>query len=233
MGSASGWDGAKGTSLAFGSYANPVYKFDAADVVLAIDADLFCVGPGNVRYSRDFIVPSSCARRQPGDEQALRRRIHANIHRGESRPSLADHVHRKSSRSRANLLARCGSEGRLAEGSGPRSRGSARWWQICRRIKGSSLVFAGEQQSAEVHALAFAINEALGNSGKRSLFTDPVEAAPADQLADLSDLCADLDAGAVDVLMIVGGNPVYNTPADLEFAAKLQKARLARPPGFA
>jgi molybdopterin-containing oxidoreductase family iron-sulfur binding subunit len=92
--------------------------------------------------------------------------------------------------------------------------------------KGASIVVAGESQSAEVHALALAINEALGNFGKTVTFTDSPEANPSDQLADLKQLGSDLDANAVDVLMIIGGNPAYNAPADLEFAKKLQKARL-------
>ncbi len=70
------------------------------------------------------------------------------------------------------------------------------------------------------------MNEALGNFGRTVTFTDSPEANPADQLADLKQLTADLDSNAVDVLMIVGGNPAYNTPSDLEFAKKLQKARL-------
>ena len=70
------------------------------------------------------------------------------------------------------------------------------------------------------------MNEALGNVGKTVVYTDPVEAEPVDQLQSLSDLVADMDAGNVDALVIVGGNPVYTAPADVPFADALNKVAL-------
>ena len=43
-----------GTKMAFGEYANPVYKLDAADVLVSLDADLFGTMQGSVRYARDY-----------------------------------------------------------------------------------------------------------------------------------------------------------------------------------
>ncbi|HET9481337.1 MAG TPA: 4Fe-4S dicluster domain-containing protein, partial [Candidatus Polarisedimenticolia bacterium] len=77
-----------------------------------------------------------------------------------------------------------------------------------------------------VHALAHAINEALGAAGTTAVYTDPVETEPADQLASIRDLCAGMDAGEVDILMILGGNPAYSAPADLRFAESMQKVGL-------
>ena len=94
--------------------------------------------------------------------------------------------------------------------------------------EGSSLVVAGDNQSPEVHALAHAINATLGNAGKTVIYTDPIEVNPTDQFADFKSLMADLDAGSVDILLIIGVNPVYDAPADLDFANKYQKARPAR-----
>ena len=96
--------------------------------------------------------------------------------------------------------------------------------------RGASLMIAGEQQSAAVHALAHAMNAALGNVGKTVLYTEPVEAQPVDQVASLYDLVKDLDAGAVDLLLILGGNPAYNAPVELGFRDRLKKAASARPP---
>jgi MoCo/4Fe-4S cofactor protein with predicted Tat translocation signal len=89
--------------------------------------------------------------------------------------------------------------------------------------KGASLVVAGDHQSAEVHALAHAINQALGNFGKTVTYTDPIEANPSDQPESLRQLVADMNAGKVDTLLILGGNPVYNAPADLDFPGALRK----------
>ena len=55
------------------------------------------------------------------------------------------------------------------------------------------------------------MNDALGNIGKTVFHTDPLEGNPVDQLASLQDLVRDLDSGVVDLLLIVGGNPVFNS----------------------
>ena len=108
--------------------------------------------------------------------------------------------------------------------------GSAPIARDLQRNKGASLVIAGEQQPPIVHALAHAMNEKLGNVGKTVFYTDPVEANPVDQLASLQDLVKDLDAGAVDLLLILGGNPAFNAPVELGMRDRLQEGQAARPP---
>jgi molybdopterin-containing oxidoreductase family iron-sulfur binding subunit len=77
-----------------------------------------------------------------------------------------------------------------------------------------------------VHALAHGMNQALGNVGRTVIYTQTVEAEPVNQIESLKDLAADLNAGKVDLLVILGGNPVYTAPADLDFADALGKAQL-------
>ena len=84
--------------------------------------------------------------------------------------------------------------------------------------RGTSLVIAGEQQPAAVHALAHAINDALGNVGKTVHYADPAEASPVNGLESLKELVADIQGGQVDTLFILGVNPVYDAPPDLHFA---------------
>ena len=52
-----------------------------------------------------------------------------------------------------------------------------------------------------------------------------MEATPVNQLESLRDLCADMDAGKVETLLILGGNPVYDAPHDFDFTSKLKKVR--------
>jgi molybdopterin-containing oxidoreductase family iron-sulfur binding subunit len=87
--------------------------------------------------------------------------------------------------------------------------------------RGTSLVIAGETQTPEVNALACLINHALGNVGKTVEFIPRVDAAPPEQIGSLRELVKDMNAGAVDTLVILGGNPAYDAPADLEFARVL------------
>jgi MoCo/4Fe-4S cofactor protein with predicted Tat translocation signal len=89
--------------------------------------------------------------------------------------------------------------------------------------KGACVVIAGDHQPPDVHALAHAMNQALGNAGKTVTYTDPIEGNPSDQPDSLRELVTDMNAGKVDSLFILGGNPVYSSPVDLDFAAALKK----------
>jgi molybdopterin-containing oxidoreductase family iron-sulfur binding subunit len=81
--------------------------------------------------------------------------------------------------------------------------------------KGASIVIAGDEQPPAVHALAHAANSFLGNVGKTVFYSEPLAANSVDQTQSLRELVGDIDAGKVDVLIIIGGNPAYNTPVDL------------------
>jgi molybdopterin-containing oxidoreductase family iron-sulfur binding subunit len=92
--------------------------------------------------------------------------------------------------------------------------------------RGSSVVLAGDHQPAVVHALAHAMNGVLGNVGKTVIYTDTVDANPVDQTNSLRDLVAEMRAGKVDLLLILGGNPVYDAPVDLGFADALKNTNV-------
>src|SRR5579871_1808832 len=89
--------------------------------------------------------------------------------------------------------------------------------------KGTCVVVAGAHQPASVHALAHAMNQTLGNVGKTVTYTESVEGNPVDQRQSLTELVNDMNAGKVDSIVILGGNPVYSAPVDLNFAAALKK----------
>jgi len=216
-----------GAQMAFGQVVNTIYHFDKADVILSLDADFLSPAglPGFARYARDF---TSRRKMQPG--VAMNR-----LYVMESTPSLtgvkADH------RLPLESWRICAFARGVALGVGASSvsgtavwREPHSWLQLLvndlKQHRGTSLVVVGDQQPAEVHALAHAMNQALGNVGQTLSYVDPIEANPIDQTASLKDLIADMDAGKVQVLAIVGGNPAYNAPGDLGFADKLSKVGL-------
>jgi molybdopterin-containing oxidoreductase family iron-sulfur binding subunit len=216
-----------GAKLVFGDYVDAQYRFDRADVILALDADFLGCGPGSLRYARDF-----AARRRP--EQADRmNRLYAVETMPSPTGSRADHrLPAKPSEiievARA-IASRVGSGG--AGGAATTLNATMTKWAdaIAKDLqahRGTSLVVAGDHQPPVVHALAHAMNAALGNAGQTVVYTQAVEAEPVDQLASIRDLVADMNAGRVDVLLIVSGNPVYTTPADLKFADALSKVQL-------
>src|SRR5262249_60580061 len=93
--------------------------------------------------------------------------------------------------------------------------------------RGRSLVIAGDYQPASVHALAHALNASLGNVGTTVTYQPTIEVNSSDQLASLKDLTQAMDAGQVDLVVILGGNPVFTAPSDLKFADALAKVPLS------
>ncbi|HZB87289.1 MAG TPA: TAT-variant-translocated molybdopterin oxidoreductase [Terracidiphilus sp.] len=92
---------------------------------------------------------------------------------------------------------------------------------------GKSAVLPGLYQDESVAALALAINTALGNVGKTvTVSADPAVQLPSDQLGDFKSLVADLNAGRVNWLVILDGNPIYSAPADLGFTSAFNKAQI-------
>jgi molybdopterin-containing oxidoreductase family iron-sulfur binding subunit len=91
--------------------------------------------------------------------------------------------------------------------------------------RGASLVIAGEQQPPIVHALAHLLNDTLDNVGQTIFYTDSAQANPVQQLESLRELVTEMKAGAVETLLILGGNPAYTAPADFEFAEHLPRVR--------
>jgi molybdopterin-containing oxidoreductase family iron-sulfur binding subunit len=209
----------EGAKLAFGDYVNVVYRPEKADVILSLDSDFLGSGPGHIRYAREF----SRRRKLHGLADKMNR-----LYVVEPTPSVtgATADHRLPLRaSEGELFARA-LAGRLGLGSSAALPPEAQKWldAVARDLqahKGASLVVAGEQQSREVHALAHAINAALGNVGTTLYYTEPVEAHPVSHLESLRGLCADIEAGKVETLVILGANPVYTAPHDFDFASKI------------
>jgi MoCo/4Fe-4S cofactor protein with predicted Tat translocation signal len=229
-------DGARlGAGHAAGSPTNVIYHFDKADVVVSLDADFLSCGPGSVRYQKDF-----AARRRVTDDRKAMNRLYAI----ESTPSLtgakADHrLVLKAGEIEGFARELAGSVGAGPGGAAPNPGASVpapgapeiqKWVAAVAKDlqahRGSSLVVAGDYQPAAVHAVAHAMNQSLGNLGATVTYGAAIEAAPADQAASLDDLVRSMDAGQVEVLVILGGNPVFTAPANLKFSEKLAKVSL-------
>jgi molybdopterin-containing oxidoreductase family iron-sulfur binding subunit len=205
-----------------------IYHFDKADVVLSLDADFLTCGPESVRYSRDF-----GARRRVTDDKKEMNRLYAV----ESTPTLtgAKADHRLSLRASeiepfARALSSALSGG--AASTAAFSNGNATRWlaAIAKDLqahRGRCLIVAGDYQPAAVHQLADAMNQSLGNAGTTVTYAPTIVVNPADQLASLRDLVQAMDAGQVDVLVMLGTNPVFNAPADLKFRERLGKVGLS------
>ena len=208
------WDNQMaGAKLALGSAANTVYKFDQADRVLSLDADIF--SNFNVRYIKDFNK-----KRAWGEGVENINRLYSVETTMTLTGAKADHrLAVKPSQMIEIAKAIAAAIGVSGASSG--YTGNVEYiTALANDLKanaGRSIVIAGDNQPPTVHALAHAMNAQLGNVGKTVVYTEPL--APfADKLQSeqLRELVADIDAGRVRTLVIMGGNPVYSTPADLK-----------------
>jgi molybdopterin-containing oxidoreductase family iron-sulfur binding subunit len=218
----------EGAKLAFGKPVNPVYKFDKADVIVSLDADFLTCGAGHVRYTRDF-----SSRRALDTPAANPNRLYVVESMTTSTGAMADHRKPVRASEIGGFAQRLAAEVGVASANGDAANSqsiSADWTRAVardlRQHRGSSLVIAGEEQPPYVHALAHAMNASLGNVGKTVYYTDPLETNPTDGMESLRDLANDMKAGNVDVLLILGGNPVYDAPVDFEFGPALLNVKL-------
>jgi molybdopterin-containing oxidoreductase family iron-sulfur binding subunit len=88
--------------------------------------------------------------------------------------------------------------------------------------RGTGLIVAGERQPAAVHAAVCALNTLLGNTGATVTYQETTDAA-LPSVSSLASLVAAMKAGAIRTLVILGGNPVFDAPADLDFASAMAK----------
>jgi molybdopterin-containing oxidoreductase family iron-sulfur binding subunit len=204
-----------GAMLAFGQPVNTIYDFSKADRILSLGSDFLACLPGSLRYARDY----AAKRRVNGDNAEMNR-----LYVVESTPTTtgANADHRFSAK--ANEI-----ESWCANFSGLRNLNEdlRAIWEDLDRHRGSSLVIVGNEYSPIVHAYAHELNAAFGNVGKTVVYTDPLEANSVDQTQSLRELVNDIDAGQVETLIILGGNPAYNTPVDLRLDLnRLSKVKL-------
>src|SRR5579872_6417839 len=214
----------EGAKLAFGQPVETRYDFAKADVILSLDADFLYAGfPGFTRYARDF-----ASRRNP--DSVNMNRLYVVESGMTSTGAKADHRLPIRATEIADLAGALGNALGITTGgrafTGEMQKHLASVTRELQAHRGSSIVIAGDHQLPTVHAMAHAINQSLGNIGKTVFYTDPVDANPVNQTESLKDLVADMRGGKVDLLLIIGGNPAYDAPADFGFADALKNTSI-------
>ncbi len=202
-----------------GRSATIVYDLSQADVIVSLENDFLNSGPAALSYARQF------AKRRNVDGSSTPCRLYALESSPSVSGSLADHrfpVRSSDIPSYTYQLAKlCGvdASNKISE--------TAEWLNVIaedlRQSKGRCVVLPGEYQPESVHLAAFAINKSLGNIGKTVNLVEGVEPEGTQSIENLTD---DLNSGRVEVLLILGPNPVYTAPVSLAFADAIRKARL-------
>ncbi len=218
-----------GCRLAFGEDLEPVYHLNQADVIVSLDARLLGVGTGPAQGCRAFAGRRERRRRSGGDldEPAVRRRVHPHASPG-PRPITGWRSRRETSPWSPRAIAR---ELKIGEPSArlrkvpDRLAGHARWIAALAR----DLAAESRQELGRCRRHAAARSPRPGafdqpeprKYRQDDRFPAECDAGPGDQAGSLGELVRDMNAGAVDTLIILGGNPAYDAPADLEFARLL------------
>jgi len=212
----------EGAKVAFGRALDARLRLDRARVILSLDDDFLAFGAERLRLAREF-----SARRVPGPEMNRLYVAEAHLsvtgaaadHRLRMRPSEVLGFARGVARHLAEKLGMAP----LAPlgGEAPPTRQAAAVAADLARAGSAAVVTVGPRQPAAVHALAHALNAALGGLGKT------VELRPAAEeptgAVSLRELAAAAAGGALDTLVVTAQNPVYGAPADLDLGAALRK----------
>jgi MoCo/4Fe-4S cofactor protein with predicted Tat translocation signal len=210
-------DSARAASkAAFGEYYDTQYKLEEADVILSLDADFL----GGIAFPGFLPMAAAYAERHRFDKDKPMNRLYVvetgptvtgfkAEHRLALKPSDVDAF--------ANALAGGSAAGLSADAQ----KFLAAVQSDIKKSGGKYAVVVGPQSSAAAHAAAMTVNAEA--AGKAVVYTETVAAVPSEQGADLKALVADMNAGKVKWLVMLGTNPLYNAPADLDFPAAFAK----------
>jgi Fe-S-cluster-containing dehydrogenase component len=220
----------KGIELATGNRYRPRYDFSKAKIIVALDSDFLLMESGSIANAKGFID----SRRVTSVNDAMNR-----LYVAESGYSItgamADHrIAVPSSEIGSFLTAlvlELESRGVVTGLKDALSKSHAEGFDrgllnamVADLIShsGESLIVAGRRQPPIVHALVVALNHALGNVGKTVEYIETTDVALPDRIR-LASLTRKMSDGDISTLVIIGGNPVFNAPSDLDFAGSLKR----------
>jgi len=201
----------------FGDFVDAQYKLEAADVILSLDADFL----SGITHPGFLTLAAAYAARHRYEAGKTMNRLYVV----ESMPTTtgfkAEHrLGLKPSDLAAFAQALAGG-GTLADPAAQKF--AAGLLADLKQNAGRCVVIPGEQAPASVHAAAHMLNAQLGNVGKTVIYTETVNPLPSIQGDDLKSLVADMAAGKVEWLIVLGANPLYDAPVDLNFEALYAK----------
>ena len=213
-----------GLKQATGRDLDLMLRFDRASVILCLDADPLLTDAEMIRHARNF-ADGRRAREQEMNRLYVVEGIYSLT------GAMADHRLRLESRQIAPfvaaLAARVAPQGAATGQAVAAIPGvDARWIDALAKDllanRGKGLIVVGERQPPAVHAAVCALNTALGNTGQTVTYYETKDAA-LPSASSLASVVAAMKAGTIQTLVVLGGNPVFDAPADLDFASAMAK----------
>jgi molybdopterin-containing oxidoreductase family iron-sulfur binding subunit len=218
------WDNEReGTRLAYGRPLRPIARLAECETIVTIDCDIFVEHPAAMRYSRDF-----ARSRRPDGTLGIGKinRLWSVESTMTNTGAMADH--RLGVRSELclpivmALNALAGHGGQKPTSEALEEAKVERWVRVLSQElqakSGRAVIIAGRRQPPMVHALVAALNAELKAPLDYYEVRDPDRPT---HLESIQALAADLKAKKVSALVMLGGNPVYDAPVDLELGKLL------------
>lgn len=215
-----------GTAQVCGQFAEPIYHLEKARVIVSLGADFIGQGPDRLSDARGW----ASGRKRIDDNPESMSRVYALEVNPGLTGAVADHTLPVSQGQLLDaagaLAARMGVSG--AVGGAPTGELAKFLDAIFADAQslGSAVFVAGEQMPAELHALVALMNQAVGAVGAGIVEYLPSPIYLAGRHGEsMKALCEQMNAGQIELLVMLGGNPVYNAPADLKFSEGLAKVK--------
>jgi molybdopterin-containing oxidoreductase family iron-sulfur binding subunit len=213
---------ALGAQMALGRPLRAQYDFSKAKVIVSLDSDFLAPSDRNMAHNNREYAASRRVM-STGDDMS---RLYVIESAFTNTGSMADNRLKMRSADVPFFAAALAAKLGIAEGAS-KAKGDAKWVDAIaadlQKNAGKSVVLAGENQPTVVHALCALINQKLGNIGTTVKMLDTGDAALTPQIDQMKALVGDMNAGNVDMLLMLGVNPVYSAAADLGFEGAMKK----------
>jgi molybdopterin-containing oxidoreductase family iron-sulfur binding subunit len=211
-----------GLSMAFGQPVELLPRYDKAKVLMALDCDFLGLDSPTPIPTKQY----SKGRKFSGEEDFEKaNRLYAVESQFSLTGANADHRLRMRSgevkQFAMDLASALGAVPGLnvVQGGDKRAKFLAAVVKDLKAAGAGALVVAGLRQPAIVHATAAAINQTLASGAVSYVKLEKTDAG----LDALKALTTEMASGQVQTLVILGGNPAYTAPADVQFAVALSK----------
>jgi len=210
-----------------GEDLRPIYHYDKADVVLSLDSDFLQTESENISAARGF-----AERRNLTGNGNNMNRLYVVESSYSVTGSMADHRLRVPSNKIGRLIMDLAiplitkGKNRDLKAMNISPEFDNTWLSALALDltdpNKKSIIIVGRNQPIWAYELALRINSRLGNLGNTITFKKIQDAAIPNR-ESLSELTRRMDHGSVKSLIILGGNPVYNTPSDFRLESNLKK----------
>jgi len=213
----------KGIEKAFGKKLQPFNRLENAQTILSIGSDFLGVEDNSIYHTRKFAL-----NRDLKDEKSTMNRFYAVESFMTPTGSSADHRLNVPSHEFGIVLKELAGElKKLGLNINAKSmKTSNHLWiktvaEDLMKDKGQSIIIGGSDLSPELHCLIAGINSQL----EAPIDYYPLDRSHVTSMKDFKALCEKMRKGLVDNLIILGGNPVYDAPADYNFEECLSNVK--------